>query len=384
MHKLLANLFVVTILVITSTSCTITLTNTVTSSSISGTVVDAGSYTATPLPNVTVTLTSIADSSYTATATTDSLGNYTFIGLDSSKSPYTLSSSLNGYFIPTVRVNQNGYNIVMDDIPAMQLSATDSGGLSFLTVYNNQAAHIDSYLSFPDSDQSTIEPSFTTPYADTLSDTRAEVYYATPVFPSNATSSTATVLLSTTGISANTSGASSLTLRSIPFTYSTTTYPGNITNYPLTMSTPDVNGLYSAFHSSFGTDTVYFRYMGAAEFYLNAKLGTLTSSPGASQNPNLTVYCVQTTNTNSNLSATLLGSFTLPSSYSLTSVSLIRVNMFLYWDQTQNTIGPALQLAPDEKVITQGPATATGALPFRTLMGSGSGVLGVVLPARRS
>ncbi|NNM54120.1 MAG: carboxypeptidase regulatory-like domain-containing protein [Spirochaetales bacterium] len=382
MAKLPATIFMVAIFAFTLTACTITLTNTVTSSSISGTVVDADSYTAAGLAYVNVTLTSITDPTYTATATTDSSGNYTFIGLDSSKSPYTLSSSLSGYFIPTVRVNQNGYNIVMDDIPAVQLSTSNIGGLSFLTVYNNQAAHIDSYLSFPDSDQSSTEPSFTTPYADPLSDLRAEVYYASPVFLSGTNSSSATAFLNTTVNSNNTSGASSLTLRSIPFTYGS--YPGNTTNYPLTMSSPDVNGLSSAFKSSFGSDAVYFRYMGAAELYLNATLGTLTSSPGATTNPNLTVYCVQTTGTSSNPSATLLGSFTLPSSYSLKSVSLIRVNMFLYYDSTQGTTGAALQLVPDEKVISQGPASGVGSLPFKALAGSSSPILGVILPTRRS
>ncbi len=360
------------------TSCQVTITNTVTSSSISGTVVDARSYTGAGLAGVSVTITSISDSTYTATATTDSTGYYGFTGLDSTKSPYTLTSSLSGYFIPPVRVNQNGYNIVMDPIPAMQLNSNDLGGISFLTIYNKKAASIDSYLSFPDSDQSSTEPAFTSPYADTLSDLRSEVYYSSPVFPAGSTTSTATVYLDNGGsTSSNTSGASSLTLRTLPFNTSTYTAPsGSTANYPLTMnSSSDLNGLYSAFHSSFGTDTVSFRYMGAAELYLNASSGTLSTSASVANNPDLTVYCVQTSGTKTSPTATLINAYTLPETMSTTSVSVARVNLLLYWDQTTNNIGVCYELVPDSKVIPQGPLSTS--TPFKAVWGSTiQGVLG--------
>jgi hypothetical protein len=351
--------------------CTVTLTttNTVTSSDVSGVLVDARSYSATGLASATVNLTSISNSSYTATTTTDSLGKFSFTGLDSTQAPYEITFALTGYFVPPVRVSNSGYSISLGNVPALSLSSSDVSGLSFIAVWNaTSTAKIDEYMSFPDSDQSTTEPAFTTPYSDTLGDIRTDVYYTAPVFPTGATIPTATVYLNNnSSASSDSSGAGVITLRSIPFTY---TAPAQTTaNYPLTMnSSSDLNGLYAAFGTLLPS-TTQFRYMGAAEVYLNAPTGSLTSSTSAASNPNLTVYCVQT---QSGPTGALVATFQLPQDTTLSSASVARVNMFLYYTPTGS--GVAYQIVPDQRAVPQGPV---GNPPFKSLV-SGTPIFGVL------
>ncbi|NNM68349.1 MAG: carboxypeptidase regulatory-like domain-containing protein [Spirochaetales bacterium] len=350
--------------------CTVTLTstNTVTDSDVSGVLVDARSYSATGISGATVTLASISNSSYTVTTTTDSLGNFSFTGLDSTQAPYEITFSATGYFAPPVRVNNSGYSISLGYVPALSLSSSDVGGLSFIAVWNAASgAKIDEYMSFPDSDQSSTEPSFTTPYSDTFTDTRAEVYYQAPVFP---TSGTATVYLNNnSSATSDSSGAGVITLRSIPFTYST--YTQSTANYPVTMnSSNDLNGLYAAFGTLLPSGT-QFRYMGAAEVYLNAPTGSLTSSTSAASNPNLTIYCVQTV---SGPNGSLLSTFQLPQDTTLTSASVARVNLFLYYTPTGSS-GACYQIVPDQRAVPQGPsATST---PFKSLV-AGTPIFGAL------
>jgi len=226
-------------------------------SSISGTIVNARSYGA-ALSGALVTLQSVSDSSYVKSDTTDSSGNFSFSGLDSSKQPFEITASYGGYFIPPTRVNQNGFSLNIGNIPALKLSLSDLYGLSFITVWNSSAATVDSYMSFPDSDQSGTY-SFTTPYADTLSDIRSEVYYGNTSFVYSGTGDT-TMYLNYSSSYAN-SGVGTVTMRTIPF--EPMTYTNG--NYPLTMassSSSDFNGLYAAFSSLVPSSTT-FRYMGA-------------------------------------------------------------------------------------------------------------------------
>jgi len=105
-------------------------------SSISGTIVNARSYGA-ALSGALVTLQSVSDSSYVKSDTTDSSGNFSFSGLDSSKQPFEITASYGGYFIPPTRVNQNGFSLNIGNIPALKLSSSDLYGLSFITVWTS-------------------------------------------------------------------------------------------------------------------------------------------------------------------------------------------------------------------------------------------------------
>ncbi|HUX50723.1 MAG TPA: carboxypeptidase-like regulatory domain-containing protein, partial [Spirochaetia bacterium] len=141
-------------------------------SSVNGTIVDARAYGA-ALSGALVTLQSVSDSSYVKSDTTDSSGEFSFSGLDSSKQPFEITASYSGYFIPPTRVNQNGFSLNIGDIPALRLSSSDVSGLSFITVWNSTAATVDSYMSFPSADNnsapggsSSYSTQFTSPYAD--------------------------------------------------------------------------------------------------------------------------------------------------------------------------------------------------------------------------
>ena len=340
-------------------------------SSVNGTIVDARAYGA-ALSNVLVTLQSVSDSNYVKSDTTDSSGEFSFSGLDSSKQPFEITASANGYFIPPTRVNQNGFSLNIGDIPALKLSSSDLYGLSFITVWNSSAATVDSYLSFPDSDQSGGY-AFTTPYSDDFStDVRANVYYSAPRFPTSATYSSATVYLDyNSSYTHNSSGAGTITMRTLPYTansYSTSNTTA--TGYPLNFSNTPNGGLSQAFGSLLDSNT-RFRYMGATELYLNAYSGTLNNSAGATTNPDLTVYCIQTV---SGPKGSLIEKFTLPEETTLASTSVARVNMFLYYEPNSGSQGTAYQIVPDQRWIPQGPS---GTPPFRSVSG-GSAIFGVL------
>ncbi len=295
-------------------------------SSVRGTILDARSYSVTPLPGATVTLTSVSDSSYQKVDTTDSSGEFYFSGLATGEAPFVVTASYPNYFIPPVRVNQNGFSLDIGNIPALRLSTSDWYGLSFITVWNSNGSYLDLHMTFPSSDPSgALDTKFQTPTSDPLSGTRTDVYWYAPYFPTSGSYSSATVYLNQRYGQVST-GVQTTTLRTIPYTYT----PGSYTPYTHSMdSSNDVNGLYRAFGSILPYSTT-FRYMGAAEVYLYSPNGTLTNSAGSSSNPDISVYCIQTLPDGyGGAKGSLIAKFTLPQEISINSASIARVNMFL-------------------------------------------------------
>ena len=355
-------------LVFTMSSCDAIFQSLVESaSSVSGTVIDARDENATALSGMSLTLTSVSDSTYTETETTSSDGFFSFDGLDPEKSPYTITGtgeidSLTYTLIP-LNVELDGLFKTLGNVPALAISEQDANANAFTFILmwpktsseneTDRDYDLDLHLTFDTTVQDNTTFWFNGDYGneDTYTSDRSSVYWKFPTHNTNE------IVLDVDSQLANDDpGVETISLRASPLAGSD---PLDLTN-----DTAGDNAYIYGIYESTSVD-----WLGYARAYVNL-YGTDPASDSAKlSDVNPVLYVVQsyfeegeTSKIQSNAQAELLGIFPLPDTDVEKAASMVRTDFF------EDEVGEFWVLSWDGAFFPNGPiGSANGT--FRSING---------------
>lgn len=306
-------------------------------SSVSGTVIDARDADASALSGMSLTLTSVADSTYTQTETTSSDGSFRFDDLDPEKSPYNITGtgtkdSLT-YTLIKQTVKLDGLFKDLGNIPALAIRAEDAENYAFTYIlmwpkeYEGTTYDLDLHMSFNATFNDPGITEWNLNQADAYYDNeinRERVYYRSG-YRQYPTSGDAKIILDVDSRADDTlPGVETISLRQIP-----AADPGS----PYPISTGDV--------TTFLGDYSY-HWMGHADIYVNLYRWPSSSDYATPETAKLSdvdpvVYVIQSyfdsdiseaDKVQSNAKADLLGIFPLPDTNVNDSAKMLRTDMF--------------------------------------------------------